>query len=254
MHCCPRCDPDDDGPLCSPACSAGRPTVCSRVRRPTGGRRVRIGYLVFNLDGMGGTSPLGHHPGQRAGRRPRRHRCCQRHPQRRAAALRHRPADRRPTTSSTSASHDPPAPGIELTPTQAALHARESAPGARRAGTASSPRCATSASSTRCPASTLDVLVTVTPGAAGRGRSSCCPTEPVVVHQEHRSSSDRTVRPRAAAALRPARRRRRPASPPAIAGLAARAARRLHPRDRDRPEPAAARLHPALAPRQPADR
>ncbi len=59
------------------------------------------------------------------------------------------------------------------------------------------------------------------------------------------------VRARAAAELRPARRRRRRLHP-RDGRLGPRAARRLHTRGRDRPEPVAPRLHPALAPRQPA--
>ena len=193
---------------------------------------MRIGYLVFNLDGMGGTSRsaitqanalAGDHAVTllsvtRSGERP--HYWIDERDQGPLPGRRARgsgPVGARGRAGSVAG------PGAA----RARLARRP-----RRAGTASSPRCATSALEHVLPGLKLDVLVTVTPGLLAAA-IQLLPPEPVVVHQEHRSTSDRSsglepllnFAPRAdvVAVLHPRDGR-----------LGPRAARRLHPRDRDR--------------------
>ena len=169
-------NPDDDGPLFS-LVFRWLPDGVLRVRRPKGSRRVRIAYLVFNLDGMGGTSRsaitqanalAGDHDVTllsvtRSGERP------------------HYGIDERVKVRylvDVREGQDPSVPGIELTPSQArALHERDSLARPRCAGTASSPRCATSASSTCCPASSSTSSSRSPPGCWLR-RSSCSRPSP----------------------------------------------------------------------------
>ena len=160
---------------------------------------MRIGYLVFNLDGMGGTS---------------------RSAITQANAL---AGDHRVTLLSVTRSGERPHYEIDdrievrylvdvregqrpVRPRRGALARAGPGPctSASRcwcpsAGTASSPRCASGPRAALCdvglehvlPRLKLDVLVTVTPGLLAAA-IQLLPPEPVVVHQEHRSTSDRS--------------------------------------------------------------
>ena len=97
-----------------------------------------------------------------------------------------------------------------------------------------------------------DVLVTVTPALLACALE-LAPDSVVVVHQEHRSSSQRTSGMEPLLVNAPARRRGR-APHPEHRGLAARPARTGRARDRGHAEPAAAGVRAALAARLADDR
>ena len=152
---------------------------------------MRIGYLVFNLDGMGGTSRsaitqanalAGDHrvtllSVTRSGERP------------------HYEIDERIEVRylvDVRDGHEPSVPGVELTPGQArALHERESLLVPERWDGQFTALCDVGLEHA-LPGLKLDVLVTVTPGLLAAA-IQLLPPEPVVVHQEHRSTSDRTA-------------------------------------------------------------
>ena len=210
---------------------------------------MKIGYLVFNLDGMGGTSRsaitqanalAGDHAVTllsvtRSGERP------------------HYWIDERIKVRylvDVREGQDPSVPGVELAPSQAAGAARARL--ARRPRRVGRPvhRAVRRRARARAARPQARRPRHGHPRAAGRGHPAAAararrraPGAPLHLRP--------VVRARAAAELRPARRRRRRLHP-RDGRLGPRAARRLHPRDRDRPEPPAPRLHPALAPRQPA--
>ncbi len=151
---------------------------------------MRIGYLVFNLDGMGGTSRsaitqanalAGDHrvtlvSVTRSGGRP------------------HYEIDERVDVRylvDVREGVDPTVPGLELSPAQArALHERESLLVPERWDGQFTALCDVGLEHA-LPGLELDVLVTVTPGLLAAA-IQLLPPEPVVVHQEHRSTSDRT--------------------------------------------------------------
>ena len=213
---------------------------------------MKIGYLVFNLDGMGGTSRsaitqanalAGDHrvtllSVTRSGERP------------------HYEIDDRIEVRylvDVREGHDPSVPGVELSPVAGPGPARARvAAGARALGRPVHRALRRRPRARAAAASKLDVLVTVTPGLLAAA-IQLLPPEPVVVHQEHRSTSDRSsglepllnFAPRADVVA---------VFTPAMADWVREQLGDSAPDDRDRAEPAAARLHPALAARQPADR
>ncbi len=151
---------------------------------------MRIGYLVFNLDGMGGTSRsaitqanalAGDHEVTllsvtRSGERP------------------HYEIDDRIEVRylvDVREGGDPSVPGIDLTPARArALGARESLLVPERWDGQFTALCDLGLEHA-LPTLDVDVLVTVTPGLLAAA-IQLLPPEPVVVHQEHRNTSDRT--------------------------------------------------------------
>ena len=151
---------------------------------------MKIGYLVFNLDGMGGTSRsavtqanalAGDHDVTllsvtRSGERP------------------HYEIDDRIRVRylvDVREGQDPSVPGVELPPSQArALHERESLLVPERWDGQFTALCDVGLEHV-LPGVKLDVLVTVTPGLLAAA-IQLLPPEPVVVHQEHRSTSDRS--------------------------------------------------------------
>jgi len=151
---------------------------------------VKIGYLVFNLDGMGGTSRsaitqanalAGDHDVTlvsvtRSGERP------------------HYWIDDRVRVRylvDVREGHDPSVLGVELSPAQArALNERESLVVPERWDGQFTALCDIGLEHV-LPTLRLDVLVTVTPGLLAAA-IQLLPPEPIVVHQEHRSTSDRT--------------------------------------------------------------
>ena len=151
---------------------------------------MKIGYLVFNLDGMGGTSRsaitqanalAGDHAVTllsvtRSGDRP------------------HYWIDERIKVRylvDVREGQDPSVPGVELAPSQArALHARDSLVVPDAWDGQFTALCDVGLEHV-LPGLKLDVLVTVTPGLLAAA-IQLLPPEPVVVHQEHRSTSDRS--------------------------------------------------------------
>ena len=151
---------------------------------------MRIGYLVFNLDGMGGTTRsaitqanalAGDHrvtllSVTRSGERP------------------HYEIDERVEVRylvDTREGQDPSVPGVDLAPAQArALHERDSLLVPQRWDHQFTALCDVGLEHA-IPGLRLDVLVTVTPGLLAAA-VQLLPPEPVVVHQEHRSTSDRS--------------------------------------------------------------
>ena len=151
---------------------------------------MKIGYLVFNLDGMGGTSRsavtqanalAGDHDVTllsvtRSGERP------------------HYEIDDRIRVRylvDVREGQDPSVPGVELPASQArALHERESLLVPERWDGQFTALCDVGLEHV-LPGVKLDVLVTVTPGLLAAA-IQLLPPEPVVVHQEHRSTSDRS--------------------------------------------------------------
>ncbi len=156
---------------------------------------MRIGFLVFNLDGMGGTSrsvitqanALAAHPGGHD---------VQVISVTRSAATPHYDIDPRIDVEHLVDLRDPDHPALEglADDRAAAAHARESSLVPRRWDAQFTGLCDI-ALERRLPRlvgeSALDVLVTVTPGLLACG-VGLAPSSVVVVHQEHRSSSDRT--------------------------------------------------------------
>ncbi len=152
---------------------------------------MKIGYLVFNLDGMGGTSRsaitqanalAGDHDVTllsvtRSGERP------------------HYEIDDRVAVrylADVREGQDPSVPGVELPPSRArALHDRESLLVPDRWDGQFTALCDVGLEHV-LPSLRVDVLVTVTPGLLAAA-IQLLPPEPVVVHQEHRSTSDRTA-------------------------------------------------------------
>jgi glycosyltransferase involved in cell wall biosynthesis len=151
---------------------------------------VRIAYLVFNLDGMGGTSrsaitqanAMSEHHDVRLVSITR------------SADAPHYPIDDRVAVDylvDVRDEKEPVAVGIELKPRQAtALHQRESALVPDRWDSQFTALCDV-AMEAALPALAVDVAVTVTPGLLASA-IELLPDTVVVVHQEHRSSSDRT--------------------------------------------------------------
>ncbi len=151
---------------------------------------MKIGYLVFNLDGMGGTSRsaitqanalAGDHQVTllsvtRSGERP------------------HYEIDERVKVTylvDVREDQDPGVPGVELSPSRArSLHQRESLLVPERWDGQFTALCDVGLEHV-LPRLKLDVLVTVTPGLLAAA-IQLLPPEPVVVHQEHRSTSDRS--------------------------------------------------------------
>jgi glycosyltransferase involved in cell wall biosynthesis len=151
---------------------------------------VKISYLVFNLDGMGGTSRAaitqanalaGDHDVRllsvtRSGDRP------------------HYGIDDRIDVRylvDVREGHDPSVPGVELTASQArALDERESLLVPERWDGQFTALCDLGLEHA-LPRLDADVLVTVTPGLLAAA-VQLLPPETVLVHQEHRSTSDRT--------------------------------------------------------------
>ena len=211
---------------------------------------MRIAFLVFNLAGMGGTSRSAITQANALAARPRR-------PAGRVTRSGDRPhywidTAVASTTSSTSARARPVGPGVDLDAARPAACTRARRCSCPPAGTPSSPPCATSALEHALPRLDADVLVTVTPGLLAAA-IQLLPPKPVVVHQEHRSSSDRTSGLEPLLTFAPARRRGRRAHP-GDGRLAARAARRRDPRVAIMPNPLPHGLRAPLAARQPADR
>ncbi|MBF4768297.1 stealth conserved region 3 domain-containing protein [Nocardioides agariphilus] len=151
---------------------------------------MRIGYLVFNLDGMGGTSRAAitqanalaadHHVTllsvTRSGERP------------------HYEIDERIEVRylvDVRDSDAPAVPGVDLAPARAkALHEAASLLVPARWDGQFTGLCDVGLERV-LPHLKLDVLVTVTPGLLAAA-IQLLPPDPVVVHQEHRSTSDRT--------------------------------------------------------------
>ena len=151
---------------------------------------MKISYLVFNLDGMGGTSRsaitqanalAGDHDVRlvsvtRSGDRP------------------HYGIDERIDVRylvDVREGHDPSVPGVELAASQArTLHERESLLVPERWDGQFTALCDLGLEHA-LPHLDSDVLVTVTPGLLAAA-VQLLPPETVLVHQEHRSTSDRT--------------------------------------------------------------
>ncbi|MGA8845396.1 MAG: glycosyltransferase family 4 protein, partial [Nocardioides sp.] len=154
---------------------------------------MRIGFLVFNLDGMGGTSrsvitqanALAAHP---AGHQVRLISVT------RSAEHPHYAIDGRIAIEHLVDLRDPDHPDLDDIPGDeaAAAHARESSLVPARWDAQFTALCDL-ALARRLPqlGAGLDVLVTVTPGLLACA-ISLVPDAVVVVHQEHRSSNDRT--------------------------------------------------------------
>ena len=155
---------------------------------------MRIGYLVFNLDGMGGTSRsaitqanalAGDHQVSlvsvtRSGQRPH-YEIDERIDVRYLVDVREGPG-----------APGPSVPGVDLPSAQArALHERESLLVPERWDGQFTALCDVGLEHA-LPGLDVDVLVTVTPGLLAAA-IQLLPPEPVVVHQEHRSTSDRTA-------------------------------------------------------------
>jgi glycosyltransferase involved in cell wall biosynthesis len=161
---------------------------------------MRIGFLVLNLDGMGGTSrsaitqanalaALARPDGGGGGGHDVRLLSVTR-----TAEAPHYDIDPRITVEHLVDLRDPDAPGLDgVDPaTAASAHARESALVPDRWDAQFSALCDL-ALEQRLPrlADELDVLVTVTPGLLACA-VTLVPDRVVIVHQEHRSSNDRT--------------------------------------------------------------
>ena len=149
---------------------------------------MRIGYLVFNLDGMGGTSRSAI---------TQANALAADHDVRlvsitRSAEAPHYSIDLRIDVDYLVDVRDPDQPAHADVPdaTAAALHGRESALVPARWDRQFTALCDV-AMETALPGLDVDVLVTVTPGLLAAA-IELVPDRVVVVHQEHRSSNDRT--------------------------------------------------------------
>ncbi|WP_134767250.1 stealth conserved region 3 domain-containing protein [Nocardioides sp. 1609] len=149
---------------------------------------MRIGYLVFNVDGMGGTSRSAI---------TQANALAADHDVRILSVTRteeqsHYAIDRRVAVDRLVDVRDPARPAYDGLPERAAaaLHARESALVPARWDAQFTALCDV-ALEAALPDLDVDVLVTVTPGLLVAGLE-LAPGRTVVVHQEHRSSSART--------------------------------------------------------------
>ncbi|MGA8257650.1 MAG: glycosyltransferase family 4 protein, partial [Nocardioides sp.] len=149
---------------------------------------MKIGYLVFNLDGMGGTSRSAI---TQANALAADHDITMLSVTRSADAP-HYAIDSRITVVHLVDVRDDDHPAYaDVAPTTAkALHARESALVPARWDKQFTALCDVALEST-LPSLDVDVLVTVTPGLLATA-IELTPDQVVVVHQEHRSSNDRT--------------------------------------------------------------
>ena len=152
---------------------------------------MRIALLVFNLDGMGGTSRSAI---------TQANALAADHDVRLVSVTRTRRAphydiDARIAVDYLVDLRDAKAPATVAEGLVEGPTPRRCTPASRRwcrpAGTASSPPCATWRWRRRCRGLDVDVVVTVTPGLLATA-VELLPDEVVVVHQEHRSSSDRS--------------------------------------------------------------
>ncbi|CAN5300857.1 stealth conserved region 3 domain-containing protein [soil metagenome] len=153
---------------------------------------LRIGYLVFNLDGMGGTSRsvITQANALAAGEGEHEVRIIS---VTRTAETPHYDIDSRIAIEHLVDLRDPDHPALDgSTDAEAtAAHARESSLVPNRWDAQFTALCDLALEQRLPGVGDLDVLVTVTPGLLACG-VSLTPDAVVVVHQEHRSSNDRT--------------------------------------------------------------